>query len=378
MGETLRIAFVYDVIYPWVKGGVEKRIYELARRLARMHEVHVYGYKLWDGKEEIERDGVHYHGLVPLNPSRLYLLGKRNPLPMFHLASALRGRLSELREYDVIDVQNLFYPGALALRGLENAVLAWHEFWGDYWLRYWGPAGTVGEAIERALFSFNRHVAVSWKTKLDLMKAGLRKPIAVIPNGVDVDRIRSIPPAEVESDVIFVGRLIPEKGVDLLLRALAEVKKEIPDVRAVVVGDGPERKKLEELSDRLGLKNNVIFTGFLEPYDHVISLMEASKVFVLPSRREGFGMVVLEAMASGLPVVTLDAPMNAARFLVGSGRSGFVVGAEELGRVLLALLDDIKLGREMGRMMKGEMVEKYRWESVVKTWLAHLTSPTLK
>jgi len=260
--ETLRIAFVYDVIYPWVKGGVERRIYELARRLAKHHEVHVYGYRHWEGPKDIEREGVHYHGLAPA-PKRLYLLGKRNPLPMLRLASRLRSRIGELREYDLVDVQNLFYPGALALKDLPNAVITWHEFWGPYWWRYLGPVGFPGWSTERALFSAERHVAVSWKTRLDLLKAGLRKPVPVVPNGVDVEFIRSVPPAELESDVIFAGRLIPEKGVDLLLRALAEVKREIPDVRAVIIGDGPERKRLERMAKGLGLEKNVLFTGFL-------------------------------------------------------------------------------------------------------------------
>ncbi|ANF22363.1 glycosyltransferase [Thermococcus piezophilus] len=205
--EILKIAFVYDVIYPGVKGGVEKRIYELVIRLARSHEVHVYGYKHWKGPKDMERNGVYYHGLG--NREKIYVFGKRNPLPMLRLAALLRRRIDELRRYDVVDVQNLFYPGAFALRDLSNAIITWHEFWGDYWLRYWGPAGMVGKAVERTLFSFDRHIAVSWKTKLDLLEASLRKPITVVPNGIDVELIRSIPPAELESDVIFVGRLIP-------------------------------------------------------------------------------------------------------------------------------------------------------------------------
>ncbi|EEB73821.1 glycosyltransferase family 4 protein [Thermococcus sp. AM4] len=367
--ETLRIAFVYDVIYPWVKGGVERRIYELARRLAKHHEVHVYGYRHWEGPKDIEREGVHYHGLAP-SPKRLYLLGKRNPLSMLRLASRLRSRIGELREYDLVDVQNLFYPGALALKDLPNAVITWHEFWGPYWWRYLGPVGFPGWSTERALFSAERHVAVSWKTRLDLLKAGLRKPVPVVPNGVDVEFIRSVPPAELESDVIFAGRLIPEKGVDLLLRALAEVKREIPDVRVVIIGDGPERKRLERMAKGLGLEKNVLFTGFLS-YENVIALMKASKVFVLPSKREGFGIVVLEAMASGLPVVTLDEPMNAAKFLVEKGKNGFVVGIEGISGVLKHFLEDGTLTKRVSYYNQGTL-SRYEWSWITQNWLYHL------
>ena len=364
--ETLRIAFVYDVIYPWVKGGVEKRIYELAKRLARDHEVHIYGYKHWEGKNEIERDGIHYHGLA-LAPERLYLLGKRNPFPMLRLASLLRRRIGEFRGYDIIDVQNLFYPGALALKSLPSTVITWHEFWGPYWWRYLGPAGFPGWFAERLLFSAERHISVSWKTRHDLLRAGLRRPVSLVPNGVDVEFIRSVPPDELESDVIFVGRLIPEKGVDLLLKVLVKVKEELPDVRAVIVGDGPERGRLERMARNLGLEKNVLFTGFL-PYERVIALMKASKVFVLPSRREGFGMVVLEAMACGLPVVTLNAPMNAARFLVENGKSGFVVNEGQISDALASLLFDKVFLKRIGRVSR-EISAEYDWDAVVRLLL---------
>jgi glycosyltransferase involved in cell wall biosynthesis len=361
--ESLRIAFVYDVVYPWVKGGVEKRIYELAVRLARFHEVHVYGYRHWGGSSSIEREGIHYHGLA--RPGRTYLLGKRNPMPMLRLASNVSRRTDELRRYDVLDLQNLFYPGALALAQLPNAVVTWHEFWGRYWFTYLGPAGLIGWLAEERLFSAERHLAVSMKTKLDLRRAGLGKPVSLVPNGVDVGLIDAVPPAELESDVIFVGRLVRGKGVDVLLRALSELKREIPDVRAVIVGDGPERAKLELRAKRLGLEGNVLFVGFLEDYTRVLALMKSSKVFVLPSRREGFGIVALEAMASGLPVVTIDAPMNAARFLVEDGKTGLVVPEEKLAEALSGLLDGdyLTLGRR-GR----EFSKAYDWDNVVRTW----------
>ncbi len=364
--ETLKIAFVYDVIYPWVKGGVERRIYELARRLARDHEVHVYGYRHWEGKNEIEREGIHYHGLA-LAPERLYLLGKRNPFPMLRLAGILSRRINEFKQFDVVDVQNLFYPGALALKRLPNAVVTWHEFWGGYWFSYLGLAGAFGWFSERALFTAERHISVSWKTKRDLLWAGLRRPVSLVPNGVDVKLIDSIPPAEFESDVIFVGRLIPEKGVDILLRALADLKSEMPDVKAVIVGDGPERAKLEGIAKALNLEDNVFFTGFL-PYERVIALMKASKVFVLPSRREGFGMVALEAMACGLPAITLNAPMNAARFLVEEGKNGFVVDESQLSDALASLLFDKVFLKRIGRVSR-EISEEYDWDAVVRLLL---------
>jgi len=367
--ETLKVAFVYDVVYPWVKGGVEKRIYELATRLATGHEVHVYGYWLWKGPREIERWGVHYHGTVKVDRSSLYRGSRRSVLPpLLHsvsLVSLLKGE-----RFDVVDCQASPYLPAHSLRvlNLGGVFITWHEFWGEYWLDYLGLAGNVGRVVERGLFSFERHISVSHKTRLDLFRAGLRKPVRMVPNGIDYGWIRSLKPATLESDFLFVGRLIPEKGVDLLLRALAEVRADIPDFTAIVVGDGPERARLEALSRNLGIQDNVIFTGFLESYGDVIALMKASKVFAFPSRREGFGMVVLEAMASGTPVVTVAHPMNASSYLLENGKDGFVVDVD-VRKFAEALLLARENSKKLGAFAR-KKAERYDWNWIVKRLLS--------
>ena len=364
--ESLRIAFVYDVIYPWVKGGVEKRIHELAVRLAKSHEVHVYGYRHWKGSPDVERDGIHYHGTVRV--SNLYSGGRRSVLPPLLHSISLIFRLKGER-FDVIDCQASPYLPAHSLRVLrkENVFITWHEFWGDYWFDYLGALGFAGKTLERDLFSFERHISVSQKTKLDLIGAGLRKPVYLVPNGIDLNLIRSVKPAELESDFIFVGRLIPEKGVDFLLTSLAILKGEFPDFRAIIVGDGPERRKLELLAGELGVEENVTFTGFLDDYRDVLSLMKASKVFAFPSRREGFGLVVIEAMASGIPVVTVKHPMNASKYLVENGKNGFVVDNSPKA-FAQALLRAHGSSRKLGLFAR-ERARHYDWDGVVKTLL---------
>ncbi|WP_457742283.1 glycosyltransferase, partial [Thermococcus sp.] len=258
--ETLRIAFIYDVIYPWVKGGVEKRIYELAKRLAKRHEVHVYGYKHWEGKSEIEREGILYHGTVKVKRNSLYAGSRRSIFPPLLHSLALIPVLKGKR-FDVIDCQASPYLPAYSLKILKegNVFITWHEFWGRYWLDYLGPIGFAGREVEKDLFSFERHISVSQKTRLDLLLAGLRKPISLVPNGVDVEMIHSVKPLPLKSDFLFVGRLIPEKGVDFLLRSLALLKRRFPDFRAIIVGDGPERRKLERLARELGISDNITF-----------------------------------------------------------------------------------------------------------------------
>ncbi len=364
----MKIAYVYDAVYPWVKGGVEKRIREVSVRLAdRGHEVHVYGMRCWDGPAVIERDGVTLHGVAPAEA--LYAGGRRTvPQALRFGRSVLRPLLSS--GADVVDCQNFPYFSCFAAKAASvrrgfPLVVTWHEVWGDYWYDYLGRRGAFGKAVERMAAGLTDHpVAVSPSTARALEALGVPAPVPVVPNGIDMERIASVAPAAEGSDVIFTGRLIRDKNVDVLLRALVPVREEVPDLRALIVGDGPERPALEALARDLGLAGAVTFTGFLPDHDPVIAAMKASRVFALPSTREGFGIAALEAMACGLPVVTTDHPGNAAGDLVVPGVNGYRSGlsAGELGEKILAALDQAAQMREGCLETAGE----YRWEEIVR------------
>jgi glycosyltransferase involved in cell wall biosynthesis len=126
---------------------------------------------------------------------------------------------------------------------------------------------------------------------------------AIVPNVVDTEFFR-LPSSPVSRpiDVLYVGTLVKKKGVDLLLRAVAELVARGSPIHTRVIGDGPERGALEGLSASLGLVGRVSFTGAADR-NGVREAMWRSRVFVLPSRVETFGLVVAEAMACGLPVV---------------------------------------------------------------------------
>jgi len=241
-------------------------------------------------------------------------------------------------------------------------VVTWHEVWSDYWFGYLGRKGVFGYLVERLTTKLTKNnVAVSELTKRDLEKLGL-KNVEIIPNGIDFEGIRRVRKAEEESDVIFAGRLIRDKNVDVLIRAVRLLKEEISDIKCVIIGDGPERMRLEKLARDFGLNGNVEFKGFLKEHDDVIALMKSSKVFVLPSTREGFGIVALEANACGLPVVTVEHEMNATKDLIENGRNGFVcrLSAKDIAEnVLTALHSD--MSNECIEIAKG-----YDWDVIVR------------
>jgi len=158
-----------------------------------------------------------------------------------------------------------------------------------------------------------------------------------------------------------VGRLVEHKNVDLLIRAIGIVRREVPNVRTVVIGDGPEMENLKNLVCNLGLEKNVEITGFLENYDDALGLMKSSKVFASPSTREGFGMAALEANACGLPVVTVKHRMNAVSDLV-TKETGMVCEPTEAA-LAEAIIQTLKESNGM-RMRCREKARSYDWEKI--------------
>lgn len=152
----------------------------------------------------------------------------------------------------------------------------------------------------------------------------------VIANGVDVPS--SIPPWCTGAVVGVVARLIPSKGVDVFLKAVQLLRPEVPELKAVVIGDGPARDQLKYMAQSLGLQSTVHFLGHCE---NVVGLLKEMTVFVLPTRSEGLGISVLEAMAMGVPVVATA--VGGIPELVKHKRTGMLVRVDEFGAIARAV-----------------------------------------
>lgn len=322
-----------DAVHPFNSGGKETRLREISSRLAgRGYDVHIYTMRWWsDGASTVDVDGVTVHALCRLHP--LYHNDRRS------MREALLFGLATLRmltvPFDVMDVDHMpFFPlfSARLVCSLRRRPLlgTWHEVWGrEYWRGYLGRAGVLGALSERLAFSMpDRIVSNSAHTTARLRDQNVGRPITTLTLGVDAGHITAVPAAGLMSDVMFAGRLLPNKNVELLLEAVQLLIRNRPGLRCLIVGEGPERANLEKLARQFDVAASVTFMDFLPHHDDVIALMKRSKVFVLPSVREGFGLVVLEANACGLPVVTIDHPDNASRDLIEDGRNGFVVALD--------------------------------------------------
>ncbi len=230
-------------------------------------------------------------------------------------------------------------------------------------LRKFCPSATLASSSRETMSHQNSAetpTSAPWKSLADANESNRS---VVVPNGIDLAEIEGIGPSTRKSDALFVGRLIKEKNTDLLIRSLPLVKETFPDIKCTIIGEGPEKEKLEGLTGELGLLENVEFAGFLDSYSDVISNMKSSKVLVLPSRREGFGMVVVEANACGVPVVVVDHTMNAAKDLITPGKNGFIADISEE-----SLADKITRGINSKEELKDkckDFAKDFDWDKIV-------------
>jgi glycosyltransferase involved in cell wall biosynthesis len=366
----MKIAFIYDAVYPFVTGGAEKRVYELAKRLAKKgHDVHWYGIGWWwpeNGQKDIEMDGIHLHGVC--KPLELYNGERRSIKEAIYFAIKLFPELMG-EKYDIVDCQGFpffscFTAKIHSLLSRSKLIITLHEVWGDYWYDYLGKMGFFGKLVEKLMVNLtNNIVSVSTKTKKDLKKIKKSENAVVIPNGIDFSYIREINPSKEKSDIIFAGRLIKEKNIDILIKSVHLAREESPNIKCFIIGDGPERAKLEKMVDELDIQNNIIFKGFIENYGDLISYMKSSKVFLLPSSREGFGIVVIEANACGLPVIVINHKMNAAVDLIENGENGFISEQSE-SAISKNMIKCIKEKKEMEETCI-ESSKEYDWNSIV-------------
>jgi len=204
-------------------------------------------------------------------------------------------------------------------------------------------------------------------------------PIRMIPNGVDTARFT---PAESREEggpvrLVFVGRVVHQKGLDVLLSALAKLPSEA-DYALTIVGDGPLRGALTEQAASLGVLPRLRFAGWAGR-EEMPELLRRADLFVFPSRDEGMPNAVLEAMAAGLPVVATRISGN--EEVVADGETGLLVPPDDpdaLAGALAGLLADAALRRQLGAAGRARVCREYSWQSVAERYAALCAPETTK
>lgn len=363
------ISYISDSIYPYNKGGKEKRLFEIATRLAKMgHDVHIYTMHWWSGPEKIRIEhGVTLHAISKHYP--MYIGDKRSIKEgvLFGLACF---RLLNIKT-DVIDVDHMpFFPIFSAwlvclLRG-KKMYGTWHEaLTTEEWTRYMGVGGHIASLIERVSIKLPyKIIAASEHTKNLLVENhGRTKNVDVVASGIDIQEINKVKPTSRKIDVLFIGRLVKDKNVDKLIDAISIVAKNNPSVRCVIIGHGIERSNLSELIENRKVQAQVKLCEPLKHSKNVYAYMKKAKVFVLPSTREGFGIVALESLACGTPVITTSSPANAARHLITPGINGSIVSldAEDIAQSIQYWI------KPSQQEFTATNVENYDWNRIAET-----------
>jgi glycogen synthase len=198
----------------------------------------------------------------------------------------------------------------------------------------------------------------------ELAKRGLPiRALNVVPNGVDLVRFSAAGPVPASGTILLVGRLAAQKGVDVALRALAAVLGRCPEARLVVAGDGDQALYLRRTARYLGIASHVEFAGW-QTGDALVALYQQANVVVVPSRYEPFGLVALEAMACGRPVVASQVG-GLAEVVVDSETGYLVPPGDDLRlaqRIVRLLLDDGTATR-LGRAAR-QRAESYSWDLI--------------
>jgi glycosyltransferase involved in cell wall biosynthesis len=325
----VRICLVYDCLYPYTVGGGERWYRGLAERLAAAgHDVTYLTLRQWPRGERPDLPGVR---VVAVGPRlELYTAGRRRVWPAVRFGlGVLRHLLRRRDAYDVVHCAStpffaLLAAGGARPRGRYRLVVDWIEVWTrDYWRAYLGTAaGTVGWAVQRLSTRLGeRAFCYSQLHARRLREEGFRGPIDVI--GVYTGPTGRPEPALPDPLVVFAGRHIPEKGVLALPAAIALARAAAPELRGEILGDGPLRAEVERLVREEGLDQAVSVPGFV-PEAQARETVRRALCLALPSTREGYGLVVVEASSLGTPAVVVDAPDNAALELVEDGVNGVV------------------------------------------------------
>jgi glycosyltransferase involved in cell wall biosynthesis len=334
----MRVCVVYDCLYPHTVGGAERWYRNLAERLAEQgHSVTYLTLRQWPRGEQPSVRGVDVRAVGPR--MRLYARGRRRILPPLVFGLGVFWHLLRHgRRYDVVHTCSFPFFSLLAAGALRRRLFVdWFEVWTrGYWREYLGRAGRLGWLVQRRCIRVQqRGFCFSELHERRLREEGFRGEITrlrgLYAGGPEEGR------AEREDVVVFAGRHIPEKRVTAIPLALVQARQTVPWLRAEIYGDGPDRARVLREIEEWGLDGEVEAPGFVDP-ERVQNAFARALCLLLPSRREGYGLVVVEAAAHRTPSVVVAGDDNAAAELVASGENGFVASSADPDELAAAIL----------------------------------------
>jgi glycosyltransferase involved in cell wall biosynthesis len=350
----MRICLIYDCLYPYTVGGAERWYRNLAERLAAEgHEVTYLTLRQWERGERLDLDPRIR--VVCAGPRMaLYTGGRRRILPpLVFGAGVLWHLVRHGRRYDAVHTCAFPYFSLLAAAaarplGRYRLITDWFEVWSrEYWRGYLGGlGGRLGALVQRLCARAPQHAFCFSELHAErLREQGLRGELTLL-RGLYAGSSAAAPVRAAEPLVVFAGRLIPEKRVTAGVAAVAAAARQIPGLKGVFYGDGPERERLRDAIAEHAADEFISAPGFADA-ELIDADMHRALCVLLPSEREGYGMVVIEACAHSTPAVVVAAPDNAAVELVKEGVNGTIAADADSETIAEAIVRVQEAGNGM-------------------------------
>ena len=260
-----------------------------------------------------------------------------------------------------------------------KSVGVWHECWINDWVKNKGlVTGLFGEVWERLSIKlrYDKLVSVSEFTAKK-MSEHCKNRISIISNGVNNSLMDNfIVNKDTNKSLVVVGRLTKTKNVDLIIRAFKDLIKDYPDLKLKIVGTGPELEPLTNLANKLGLKDNTRFYGFVKEHNDVLKIIKESHIYVSASELEGFGITLLEGMSAGLPIICSKIPpfleVTKKKALYFDKQLGYdYVNNKFYKKGLIDCIKELLTNKEHYETMSKEMkkvAKEYDWKNITIKW----------
>jgi len=351
----MRIVLIVNLFPPKWLAGTEIATYNIAKYLAKKgNEIHVITLRdeMFPKREKLDNFFVHR-----VDFKKIRLIG------VISLWISILVKIKEI-DPDMIHIQaiSIAIPGLLSKIFLKKPYIVWGRG-SDVYL----PDKFTKLTSKMVLNNASAVIALNEDMKIKMSNICKKDEIVILPNGIELEKFKDIYLMEQESikkTIIFVGTLKSVKGVKYLIKAMKIITEKSPDTSLLIVGDGQEKEKLETLVQELNLQNSIRFAGKVTN-EQIPKYMAQADLFVLPSLSEGFPLVVVEAMASGLPIVTTN--VRGLPEIVQNGENGFNVepkNPEDLAEKILLILESKDLREKMSKknLIKAN---EYTWDRVV-------------
>lgn len=352
--------------YPLGKiyGGVPTYTYNFAHYLGKRNDVELHVITFGDESKEIKDNNITVH---VINKKFFPLMV---PLGIWRLL-----RIAARIKPDIVNVIGTHFPNpilALLLRRTYRVTLTviatislekrFYEIGRGYYGTSLYQLFNLA-ALEKLAVAKVENVIVETPNVKRLLSKWTKARIHVIPDGVEYEKIQGIAAKKENIDVLFVGRLVKVKGIDVLIRGISTVKKSFPEVNLAIIGYGPREDALKALVKELGLEENVRFLGFLSE-EEKFRYFKACEVVAIPSRWENSPITLYEAMAASKAVVASN--VSGIPDVLIDGETGYLFeseNAKQLAKKITILLKDEKLRNAMGRAA-GKKAREYDWKNI--------------